>query len=230
MKLMLGLGSTSQMISRAANVSAELPSHTRFVSRSAAATGRPDLQTAPRVVSGGRALGSADNFKTANTRSDSKIERSLGTTQRQITLNGTSDVFKDKEVRQAFAQSLNREVLAQAILSPVKSPVAVLNNLIYLPGQKGYQDDASKVYGYSTDDAKKKPPMASGANTRVNSIAAIRLGAFWAAVARYDRTRLRGMTLPFTIGASPPSGSAGLPDGLRLGDPRQMRRLRTRAG
>lgn len=47
----------------AANVSAQIPSHTRFVSRSAAATGRPDLQTAGRVVSGGRALGSADNFK-----------------------------------------------------------------------------------------------------------------------------------------------------------------------
>jgi electron transfer flavoprotein alpha subunit len=46
-----------------ANVSAQLPTHTRFVSRSAAATGRPDLQTAARVVSGGRALGSADNFK-----------------------------------------------------------------------------------------------------------------------------------------------------------------------
>ena len=44
-------------------VSADLPSHTRFVSRSAAATGRPDLQTAARVVSGGRALGSADKFK-----------------------------------------------------------------------------------------------------------------------------------------------------------------------
>jgi electron transfer flavoprotein alpha subunit len=40
-----------------------LPSHTRFVPRSAAATGRPDLQSASRVVSGGRALGSADNFK-----------------------------------------------------------------------------------------------------------------------------------------------------------------------
>lgn len=47
----------------AANVSAQIPSHTRFVTRSAAATGRPDLQTAGRVVSGGRALGSADNFK-----------------------------------------------------------------------------------------------------------------------------------------------------------------------
>ena len=47
----------------AANANAQLPTHTRFVTRSAAATGRPDLQTASRVVSGGRALGSADSFK-----------------------------------------------------------------------------------------------------------------------------------------------------------------------
>jgi electron transfer flavoprotein alpha subunit len=46
-----------------ADLGLALPSHTRFVSRSAASTGRPDLQSATRVVSGGRALGSADNFK-----------------------------------------------------------------------------------------------------------------------------------------------------------------------
>jgi electron transfer flavoprotein alpha subunit len=39
-----------------------LPTHTRFVSRSAASSERPDLQTAARVISGGRALGSAENF------------------------------------------------------------------------------------------------------------------------------------------------------------------------
>jgi electron transfer flavoprotein alpha subunit len=39
-----------------------LPTHTRFVSRSGATTGRPDLQSASRVVAGGRALGSADGF------------------------------------------------------------------------------------------------------------------------------------------------------------------------
>lgn len=43
---------------------AEIPSHTRFVSVSAAKNDRPDLQTAARVVSGGRALGSAEAFKT----------------------------------------------------------------------------------------------------------------------------------------------------------------------
>ncbi len=45
------------------SVSAEIPTHTRFISVSAAKTDRPDLQTAARVVSGGRALGSADGFK-----------------------------------------------------------------------------------------------------------------------------------------------------------------------
>jgi electron transfer flavoprotein alpha subunit len=42
---------------------ATVPTHTRFVSRSAAKSDRPDLQTAARVVSGGRALASAENFK-----------------------------------------------------------------------------------------------------------------------------------------------------------------------
>jgi electron transfer flavoprotein alpha subunit len=43
-------------------VEAPLPTHTRFVSVTAARSDRPDLQTAARVVSGGRALGSKENF------------------------------------------------------------------------------------------------------------------------------------------------------------------------
>jgi electron transfer flavoprotein alpha subunit len=41
----------------------DLPGHTRFVELKAGKSDRPDLQTAGRVVSGGRALGSADAFK-----------------------------------------------------------------------------------------------------------------------------------------------------------------------
>jgi electron transfer flavoprotein alpha subunit len=44
-------------------VSADIPSHTRFVSRSGATSARPDLQAAARVVSGGRALANSENFK-----------------------------------------------------------------------------------------------------------------------------------------------------------------------
>jgi len=44
-------------------VSATLPTHTRFVGLAAQKSERPELQSANRVVSGGRAFGSADNFK-----------------------------------------------------------------------------------------------------------------------------------------------------------------------
>jgi electron transfer flavoprotein alpha subunit len=43
-------------------LSIELPDHTRFVSISSGAADRPDLQTARRVISGGRAFGSAEKF------------------------------------------------------------------------------------------------------------------------------------------------------------------------
>ncbi|NNF52738.1 MAG: electron transfer flavoprotein subunit alpha/FixB family protein [Gammaproteobacteria bacterium] len=41
----------------------EIPTHTRYVELKAQASDRPDLQTASRVVSGGRALGSAESFE-----------------------------------------------------------------------------------------------------------------------------------------------------------------------
>lgn len=43
-------------------VDAEIPDHTRFVGVETGSSDRPDLQTATRVVSGGRALGSSESF------------------------------------------------------------------------------------------------------------------------------------------------------------------------
>jgi electron transfer flavoprotein alpha subunit len=65
------------------NSSVELPTHTRFVSRSAAATGRPDLQTATRVVSGGRALGSSENFKVIYSLAD-KLGAAVGASRAAV--------------------------------------------------------------------------------------------------------------------------------------------------
>jgi len=47
----------------ALNLSAELPSHTRFLELQQGKSDRPDLQSASRVVSGGRGVGSAENFR-----------------------------------------------------------------------------------------------------------------------------------------------------------------------
>ena len=44
-------------------VDASLPTHTRFVGLAAGKSDRPDLQSAAKVVSGGRGVGSAENFK-----------------------------------------------------------------------------------------------------------------------------------------------------------------------
>jgi electron transfer flavoprotein alpha subunit len=54
-------GGSASVESKTLNVA--LPSHTRYIGTKSGSTDRPDLQTAARVISGGRALGSAENFK-----------------------------------------------------------------------------------------------------------------------------------------------------------------------
>jgi electron transfer flavoprotein alpha subunit len=47
----------------AVSVDAALPTHTRYVGLASGASDRPDLQSAKRVVSGGRGVGSEENFQ-----------------------------------------------------------------------------------------------------------------------------------------------------------------------
>ena len=47
----------------AVTVDAALPTHTRYIGLAAGSSDRPDLQSAKRVVSGGRGVGSEENFK-----------------------------------------------------------------------------------------------------------------------------------------------------------------------
>jgi electron transfer flavoprotein alpha subunit len=74
-------GSAAPVEKVALNV--ELPTHTRFVSVSAAKNDRPDLQTASRVVSGGRALASADGFKILYSLAD-KIGAAVGASRAAV--------------------------------------------------------------------------------------------------------------------------------------------------
>jgi electron transfer flavoprotein alpha subunit len=56
-----GAGPPAPVVERTLAVA--LPEHTRFVARHSSGGTRPDLMTAKRVVSGGRALGSAEGFQ-----------------------------------------------------------------------------------------------------------------------------------------------------------------------
>ena len=56
-------GKGGSAAAEAASVDAALPGHTRYVGLAAGKSDRPDLQSAKRVVSGGRGVGSAENFK-----------------------------------------------------------------------------------------------------------------------------------------------------------------------
>jgi len=47
----------------AVNIDVDLPGHTRFIELRSAASDRPDLQSAAKVVAGGRGLGSTENFE-----------------------------------------------------------------------------------------------------------------------------------------------------------------------
>jgi electron transfer flavoprotein alpha subunit len=57
----IGAGPAAPIVRRTLDVA--LPTHTRFVALRSDKGSRPDLQTASRVVSGGRALGSAQGFE-----------------------------------------------------------------------------------------------------------------------------------------------------------------------
>jgi electron transfer flavoprotein alpha subunit len=64
------VGADNSAAIEAADCNVDLPTHTRFIELQAGKSDRPDLQTAAKVVSGGRALGSAENFDIIYTLAD----------------------------------------------------------------------------------------------------------------------------------------------------------------
>ena len=66
-----------------AEITAEIPTHTRFVELQTGSSDRPDLQAAARVVSGGRALGSEENFELIYKLAD-KIGAAIGSSRAAV--------------------------------------------------------------------------------------------------------------------------------------------------
>jgi electron transfer flavoprotein alpha subunit len=74
-------GGSAAVETKSLNVT--LPAHTRYIGAKSGSTDRPDLQTASKVISGGRALGSAENFKLLFSLAD-KIGAAVGASRAAV--------------------------------------------------------------------------------------------------------------------------------------------------
>ncbi len=77
------VGSTGSAAVEKTTVEATIPTHTRFIKLEAQKSERPELQAASRVVSGGRALGSSENFKVIYDLAD-KLKAGVGASRAAV--------------------------------------------------------------------------------------------------------------------------------------------------
>jgi len=84
------------------------------------------------------------------------IRTAGGPNFRHITINGSSPLISDQNVRQALAQGINRDAIAQAQLKPLGVDAKSLNNHIFMANQDGYKDNSGDVGKYDPEAAKAK--------------------------------------------------------------------------
>ena len=90
-----------------------------------------------------------NKLKRASTTAGVTLRRSGGPNFRHLTVNGTSPILKDVNVRRAVAMSINRSTIARALLGPLGVPAVPLGNHIFMENQKGYRDNSGDVGSYS---------------------------------------------------------------------------------
>jgi peptide/nickel transport system substrate-binding protein len=73
------------------------------------------------------------------------IRRAGGPNFRHITINGTSPVLSDVNVRQALAKAIDRQTIADAMIGPMGGDSQKLDNHIFMSNQTGYQDNAGDL-------------------------------------------------------------------------------------
>ncbi len=81
------------------------------------------------------------------------IRRAGGPNFRHITINGTSPVLSDVNVRQALAKAIDRQTIADAMIGPLGGDSKKLDNHIFMRNQEGYQDNAGDLSEPDVDAA-----------------------------------------------------------------------------
>ena len=86
-----------------------------------------------------------DAYSRATTLQDVDLRRAGGPNFRHITINGTSPVLSDVNVRQALAKAIDRQTIADALLGPLGGKAQKLDNHIFMSNQEGYEDNAGDL-------------------------------------------------------------------------------------
>src|SRR5699024_12129032 len=95
-----------------------------------------------------------DSYETAGKCDDGEIYKSQGMEWTHGTMNAEKGALGEQEVRDAIGHAINREAIAQAAIGPVEAPVTLVNNVTFMPGQDGYQDNTNGELDFDPEAAK----------------------------------------------------------------------------
>ena len=97
----------------------------------------------------------ADAYQTAEKRTDAEIQASGGLTWTHVTMNGAKGPLADVELRRAVGHAVNRSLISESANTPVGVDATTQGSYIFMPGQKGYQDNVGDAIGYDVAAAEK---------------------------------------------------------------------------
>lgn len=96
----------------------------------------------------------ASAYKRALGVQDGAVREAAGPDFRHFTINGTSDVLGDPQVRRAVAMAIDREAIAKADLTGLNWPARTLGNHFFVNTQAGYEDNSGEVAKFDPEAAK----------------------------------------------------------------------------
>ncbi|HSH23763.1 MAG TPA: ABC transporter family substrate-binding protein, partial [Acidimicrobiales bacterium] len=82
------------------------------------------------------------------------LRRAAGPNFTHLTINGTSEVLSNVQVRRALALAIDRQTIVQALLGPLDVPAEPLDNHIFMKNQQGYQDNTGDLGAHDPERAE----------------------------------------------------------------------------